>query len=471
MFTLTPKWSGDFEKLWKSICKRNVWFIKLRYVAVASLLIFAFFSKKAFNIHFAPVQKNVLVYIAVLLFVYNVALQRLRSKINIKNVGKFTPLHLSLLQITIDLLLLTVIVYFTGGIESPFLPFFIFHMIIGSLILPGAVVYAAAFSVTLLISAISLLEYSGLLNHYCIYGLLNGELYNRFPFVSVTLLTFVITLFFSVYLANKIARQLYVQEEELIKALEELRSLNEKKQKYVMGVMHEIKSPVSASQSIVELMLNGYLGKIPERIEEKLLRIKLRNNEAIEMINDILRISRLHLSETNDLEEIDPVELLKEEKEKIIERARKKNIRVELKTFSGKQRKIICDARVLRLAISNVLSNAVKYTPTDGKIIIGGTFASDSVEIKICDNGKGIPPEEREKIFVPFYRLKRDQGEVEGTGFGLALVKEIINQHKGEITIQSPSDFGTPENPGTCVLITLPLNVQIKEEEKNEECN
>ncbi len=457
MIELIPEWSKHFDKFWDSIKKRNLLFIKLRYLAVAALVLFGLLAPEILEIKIQPVQQKVILFSALFLLLYNVVIHLIRKNIKPKS-GGFNPLHLSLLQMSVDLLLLTLIVYYTGGLESPFLPFYIFHMIIGSLILPGIIVYLSAFTVTLLISVMAALEYHNVLTHYCIYGFLNVEFYDRLPFVYLTLLTFIITLFFSVFLANKIARQLYLQEGHLMNALDELKSSNEKKQKYIMGVMHEIKSPVSASQSLIELILKGYLGEVPENIRGKLSRVSMRNKEAIEMINDVLRISRVHLLGESELEEVNPVALLDEEKEKILEIAKRKNIRIVIKPPVGNPKGLMCDRRILRLAISNVFGNAVKYTQEGGLIEAAVYFPKNFAEIKICDNGKGIPPEEQEKVFVPFYRLKRDKGKTEGTGLGLALVKEIINQHKGEILIKSPSHLGNAENPGTCFLIRLPYN-------------
>ncbi len=454
---LIPEWCKHFDEFWDSIRKRNLLFIKLRYLAVVALAAFVLFSENVFGLKMNETQKSVIIFGAIFLLVYNLSIHRYRASVS--NDGKkFNPVHLSILQMSVDLVLLTLLIYFTGGIESPFLPFYIFHMIIGSLVLPGCVVYLSAFLVTVAVTAVAVAEYYGALSHYCLYGLFKFELYNQYPYVAITLVTFYVTLFFSVFIANKIARQLYVQEEHLVNALNELKTSDERKQKYIMGVMHEIKSPVAASQSLVELLLGGYAGEIPENIKEKIARIGKRNAEAIEMINDILRISRLHLLEESELEEVDLVKLLEAEKEKIAERARGKEIEVKITVPKGKVRPIKCDARVISLALSNIFGNAVKYTPRGGKIEAEIIFKNDYVEIRICDSGKGIPKEELEKVFVPFYRLRRDKGKSEGSGLGLALVREIVKQHKGEILLESPSHLGTPENPGTCCLLRLPYS-------------
>ncbi len=466
MITLLPEWSLNYKKFWEAISERNLLFIKFRYLAVLSLFTFLCFSYSIFGIKLLPIQKEVFLLSSFFLLFYNLTIHKFRSKIKPQSAG-FNPLHLSVLQISVDLLLLTLLVYFTGGVESPFLPFFIFHMIIGSLILPNKVVYFFTTIVILTVTVITTFEFYGLIPHYCFYSLLNQEFYNQLPFVVITLTVFGITLLFSVFLANKIAHQLYVREGQLLQALDELKKSNDKKQKYIMGVMHEIKSPISASQSLVELMLNGFVGEISEGIKEKLFRVRIRNDEAIEMINDILRISSLHLLNEEELEEVNPLELLIEERKRFLESAEAKGISMQIMETKGKQQKVRCDKRVLKLAISNIFSNAVKYTQTGGKIIAEIIYQNDFVEIKICDNGKGIPDEEKEKVFVPFYRLKREKGKTEGVGFGLALVKEIVNQHNGEFLIISPSGLGDLRNPGTCFLIRLPYNLSLKKLNNN----
>ncbi len=463
MFKIIPDWCKHFDEFWASIRKRNLFFIRLRYLAVIALTLFGITADKIFSLKLSQTQSVAIFIIAAFLLVYNVAIHKFRNGIK-SDAAEFNPVHLSILQMTIDLIILTLTVYFTGGIESPFLPFYIFHMIIGSLVLPSCIVYFSAVLVSLSVTAIALAEYGGSLRHYCLYGLFNAELYNHLPYVTITLATFYVTLFFSVFIANKIARQLYLQEEHLLKALNELRTSNERKQKYIMGVMHEIKSPIAASQSLADLISGGYLGEVPEKIKEKIERIKLRNNEAIEMINDILRISRIHLLEESELEEIDALELLEKEKEKVSAQATAKNISIKLVPPKGKPRKIKGDARVMSLALSNIFGNAIKYTPNGGKIEALTIFKQNYLEIRICDTGKGIPKEELEKVFTPFYRLKRDKGKTEGSGLGLALVKEIINQHNGEILLESPSHLGNEENPGTCCLLRLPYSPN----EKNE---
>ena len=459
---------NNFEVDWESIIKRNLFFIKLRYLAAFSIALFSFSPQIVNAIHLTALQFRVLFSVSVFLLLYNAIIHYFVVRAAKQYKARTKPPYFSLIQMIVDLILLTVAVFITGGIESPFLSFYIFHMIIGSLILPAYIVYATAFVVSAIITIITFTEFYGIIPHYCLFELSEFELYYKLPFVILTLTTFYITLFFSVFIANKIARQLYLQEARLRDALNELKKSNERKHKYILGVMHEIKSPISASQSIVSLITDGYAGEVSETIKEKLQRIAKRNSDAIEMINEILKISRMSLLDEKELETIEPYELLKAETDKIKETAFEKNIEVTIAEPEGNPREIVSSQKALELAISNILSNAVKYTPNGGKIEASLFYKNDFVEIKICDSGKGIPKEETEKIFIPFYRLKRDKGKHEGSGLGLAFVKEIIDQQNGEILIESPSHLGTEENPGTCFIVRIPYSPDKKIVFENE---
>ena len=114
----------------------------------------------------------------------------------------------------------------------------------------------------------------------------------------------------SVLLVNRITHQLYKLEEKLYDSLEQLKKAEKEKQKYVMAVMHEIKSPLSAMQSYIEIILDKYVGPISKIVEDKLLRAKIRGRDAIELTNNILKISRLRLLDEIATEKVDLQPLL-----------------------------------------------------------------------------------------------------------------------------------------------------------------
>ncbi|MGE5861124.1 MAG: sensor histidine kinase, partial [Ignavibacteria bacterium] len=144
------------------------------------------------------------------------------------------------------------------------------------------------------------------------------------------------------------------------------------------------------------------------------------------------------------------------EKQKI--NADMKKINFELKKNSPGVRKVSGDRFLLELALSNITANAIKYTGSGGmvKIILDDNYKENI--IKICDSGVGIPHEELDKIFTDFYRASNIKKlGLEGAGLGLSFVKQIIEKHGGRISVQSPSEIGTAENPGACFTVNFPV--------------
>lgn len=127
------------------------------------------------------------------------------------------------------------------------------------------------------------------------------------------------------------------------------------------------------------------------------------------------------------------------------------NIQPDLKPIEGNK-------RALTEVLSNLIDNALKYTPKGGKVEIRITQKEDYQGIEIADTGYGIPPEDQIHIFERHYRGVQAEGDIEGTGLGLAIAKELIEQMKGTIELISPNQLSTNKNlPGTTFIIWLPL--------------
>ena len=140
---IVPEWALEYQEFWESIRRRNLWFIKLRYIVVILLSVFLFATTFIFKINYTKTQLIAgLIIITGILFL-NSILHRLRKNVRL-DPNKFNPLHLSLIQMLVDMIALLLLVYYTGGIESPLYIQFVFLVIIGSLILPGVLVYTMA---------------------------------------------------------------------------------------------------------------------------------------------------------------------------------------------------------------------------------------------------------------------------------------------------------------------------------------
>ena len=400
MLNLIPKHTYDYHQLWTLIRKRNKWLIDLRYYAFILLLVFLFVSRFILNAGYTDKQFLVLCIVGFGIFLYNIILYSVSKSGFVKDSPQgFNPITLSLIQIQLDLLSLALIVYYTGGIESPFYIFFIFHMIIGSMILPGYIIYTIAAIVVISFYALSFSEYAGWFAHYSIGGLFSTPVYDNFNNVLTFSSAFGVMMVVSVFLANSITSALYRREQDLKITLDKLNDAEKIKQKYIMGVVHEIKTPIAAVQSYLDLILDKYLGPVPEKIEEKLVKVRGRSEEAIEIINDVLHISRLKLENEISREELDIYEVLNNIITKRKVQAKSKNISMSLIDKRGNKKNLVGDKNLLDLAFSNLVGNSIKYTNNDGKIEVIISREDEYTEIEICDNGIGIPEKDKDKIF------------------------------------------------------------------------
>jgi signal transduction histidine kinase len=456
MISLIPSWAIHNEEFWNAIKKRNLWFIKLRYGAVVLLTFLLVGLEFILKLPLSGIQLYAIIIITILILFYNIIIQFARPLV--KTEGRFNNLHLSLIQMILDLIALTLLIHYTGGIENPLYMFYIFHMIIGSLILPGVVIYSLAAGVVISFSSIVFLEYYGALEHHSIVGLFSSPIYNNENYILIVLTIFILMMLVSVVLANKIARQLYIIEQQLSESLDKLNEAEKVKQKYVMGVVHEIKTPIAAVQSIIELILDKYLGPISKEVEERLIRIKARSDEAIKLINNVLHISKLKLLDEIAKEEVNIIAVVKNLLLKQKSVAEAKKVQIIFNNNCQGDVKIFGDAVLLEMAISNILNNSLKYVNAEGMIEINTTCSNESCTIKISDNGIGIPEKDQQKIFDEFYRASNiQQKDYEGTGLGLSLVRQIIKNHNGEISVQSPSHLQSENHPGTTFVLKIPI--------------
>jgi signal transduction histidine kinase len=420
------------------------------------LTTFILASEFFLGFEFTQTQTLAISTITLSILIYNSLLHI--GKKYIKSIaGQFNPLHLSIIQILLDFIALFLLVHFTGGIETPLYMLFVFHMIIGSLILPGSIIYSVGTAVVLFFGGIVFSEFYRVIPHHTIQGFLNTQLYDEFNYVVSIFTIFSFTMFVSIYLANGIARQLYKMEQDLVESIEKLNQAEMEKQQYIVGIVHEIKTPLTAVHSYLNLILQKFLGPLNAKVEEKLERAAARSEEAIQLINDVIKVSRFKLFDQFVKEEFSVSEMIDELSEKHSSTAEAKKIILAFNDLRKTDVNLSGDKFLLTLGVSNLIGNAIKYVDTGGIIEVNVEEDDGNLIIAVCDNGIGIPENEQEKIFKEFYRSSNiTKGKHEGAGIGLSIVKQIIERHGGKISVSSPSKFQSEDRPGTCFRIELP---------------
>lgn len=231
---------------------------------------------------------------------------------------------------------------------------------------------------------------------------------------------------------------------ELKNANEKLKKMDEMKSNFMMAASHELRTPLASINGYVQLILADRVGKVTDQQREFLGHVKKANDRLHRLVNELLSITRIESGQTAlEMEATDLAELLKEEVSLFKAEADQKGIVLELK-LENDLKSFECDADKIREVMSNLISNALKFTPQGGRVSVVGSRDARSIQIQIKDTGIGIKPEDQQKIFDPFQHLHKAglKGE-ESTGLGLALASKIVEAHGGKISVQSGEGKGS----------------------------
>jgi two-component system, OmpR family, phosphate regulon sensor histidine kinase PhoR len=223
----------------------------------------------------------------------------------------------------------------------------------------------------------------------------------------------------------------------------ELKKLEQIRKDFVANVSHELKTPITSIKGFSETLLDGAM-EDKETLEE-FLRIILKESHRLQtLIQDLLDLSKLeqHHFALNK-EEFNLMEILNKATKMLEGRAEAKNIKL-LFPQANEIVQIEGDRSRLTQVFLNLITNAVIYTPNDGKITVYVVEKKKKIEIRIQDTGIGIEQEEIPRIFERFYRVDKARSRNSGgTGLGLAIVKHLVELHRGTIQVESEMGEGT----------------------------
>jgi len=243
-------------------------------------------------------------------------------------------------------------------------------------------------------------------------------------------------------------RSLYVFA---LRDISELKHMSEIKDQFISTVSHELRTPITSIHASLGLVLGGVVGEVPEKFQQ-LINIAHQNSERLNLlINDLLDIQKLDIGKLHfNFEILNVIELLQQCVELNAGYFDKHKITVQLDE-TNKDINIRVDRDRFIQVITNLLSNAAKFSPLDSEVKIYLNLQGDLIQIHIHDQGTGIPEEFKEKIFQRFTQADASNTRVHGgSGLGLYISKQIMHEMKGDI------DFQSETNKGTTFTITLP---------------
>ena len=240
----------------------------------------------------------------------------------------------------------------------------------------------------------------------------------------------------------------------IIHDLTERKEVEEMKEQFLSLVSHELRTPLHHIKGFTTTLLQTDVQWDPQTQRDFLRSIEREADRLIALVEKILHLSRLEMGRL-------PMDREWWQVSDIVDGAlrRRRTLlqhhRVEL-DLAPDLPPLYIDGLEIEVVLMNLVENAVKYSDPGTTIRIRAAREGDAVVLSVEDEGIGIPPEDLDRIFERFYRVRRDRGHVTGIGLGLAICKHIVEAHGGRIWVESE------QGRGTCFYVSLPL---VQEEE------
>ena len=417
-----------------SLKERLAWLINLRWISIIALLFCVPVADImfGFRIGFTEITN-----IAITLTLVNILFFFVARHFPFRN--EYQELAFLELQILIDLIIISFVIHYSGGIGNPFYFLYLVQVILSGIIFPGKFLpYFNAIIAALLLTIWTMLEHLFMVDRY----LLREE--PSAALIITSLLAFYITDFAGIYIINnfmngyrslkKIIDQKNVQLEKAIKD----------RSRTFRFAAHELKSPMIAIQSTLDVVKSLFSGDLRPEVKEMVFKAERRSSQVIEMIKELIAVTQYNLGmEKPVFETVEFDKWLCSIVDHHQAYADNKNIALIYNHLSGTLN-INIDTNGYEKVVSNLVNNALRYTLPGGKVIIEPFVSDQSYGLTVKDTGIGIHKEDMEKIFEEFYRTKiaRETEQI-GTGLGLNLVKEIVHHYKGEISVKSEIGKGS----------------------------
>lgn len=427
-------------------------FNKMRWGAILGVIVVTLIARYAFDIGFSTAPVYI---VCVFIASYNLVLMQqvrglknLRADLVIPQVRQYTYIH-----IVLDMFALITLLHFTGGVENPFVFFFVFHVVLASIGLSYQVVYLLSTIAIIMVSLLFGLEYAGIIPHINLEGFALPTRYREPSRILAVLAALAILLYGTTYLTTAIAgelrkrqrqvvalRESLLQERtgELERASTSIAKLEEEKGQFLQFIgiaAHDLKAPLTAIQGFLWVMLGGFAGEISEKQKNMLERSSLRITELLTLISDLLDIPRIETGQiVQEMEEVSLREIIKGSIEDQRSLAEAKGIELEVEIPDGLPR-IRGSVPRLQQVLTNLINNAISYTE-EGTVTIRAKERGKDLLVEVMDTGIGIPPADISHLFEDFFRASNV--ETRGTGLGLSISRRIVEAHGGRIWAESP---------------------------------
>jgi PAS domain S-box-containing protein len=238
------------------------------------------------------------------------------------------------------------------------------------------------------------------------------------------------------------------------------KELERMKSNFLSVVSHELRTPLHSIKGFIEIILMGKTGPVTELQEDFLRTVRSQTTVLQRMIDDLLEFSRMEAGRVRlQVSEVALAGVAHAVASRLAPLAEENRLHLAVQVPDNLP-EIDGDRVRLEQVLTNLVENAIKFTPPGGEVYVSGEFLGDRVRLTIADTGIGIPPDEQEKIFDRFYQVDGSERRAyRGAGLGLSICKHIVERHSGRIWVESDGISGH----GSRFHVELPVELRLAE--------
>lgn len=228
----------------------------------------------------------------------------------------------------------------------------------------------------------------------------------------------------------------------LLKNITEFKELDSAKTTFISTISHELKTPISAIMMSLQLLEDKRVGALNDEQEQLSKSIRENSERLLDITGELLNMTQVEAGKLQMMPKITkPIELIEYAIKANRVQADKFNIQIEVEYPEGKIPKLFVDSEKIAWVLTNLLSNAIRYSKEDGRVVIGACQEGEVIELYVQDFGKGIDPRYHQSIFDRYFRVPGTK--VQGSGLGLSISKDFVEAHGGTLTVESSLGKGS----------------------------
>jgi len=410
------------------------WFVNLRWIAVFAILSAIPIGQRMFQFDIAYSQIFLLSAVLIILnlvyfFLFKYfPFQRFRQEL------VFTEI-----QLIGDLIIISFLIHYAGGLANPFFFLYVVHIIISGILFQGSIPYINTLLVAILLTTWTILEYVGAVDVYLI-----EAAPMPLSLIITTLIAFYILIFTVTYVLEDFLNRYRTLHSICDMKGQLLEKTMIERDKMFRFTAHELKSPLTTLRSMLSVLDELYADKMPPEARDMITRAVQRNDQVLLMVKDMIEIAQI---KQGMQEKILLIVDYEEALARIIEPqgvyARDKKIDLVIEPANQKA-SIYIDVPSLEKIVVNLVHNAIRYSSEGAKVTVKPFSRPGKFGLTVIDTGIGIAEEDLGKIFDEFFRGKNAKlKEKLGTGLGLSLVKQLVEQMGGQIAVSSQLGVGS----------------------------